>query len=268
MEQIIGVNEAFIRLEVFAFMVAVLSLWEWWRPRRGPFRLLSARRAVNALMLVVNVVVVRLVLVSSLVGVEVLAQNVNFGILKALSLAPAASFVVTLLALDLVVYLQHRLFHVVPWLWRMHAVHHSDVDFDLTTGVRFHPGEIIVSTVIKGAAVVLLGAAPLAVLVFEAVLSSASLFTHANARMPSFVDTLLRWVLVTPDMHRIHHSVDDDEHNHNFGFCLTWWDRLLGSYRAQPRAPLDEMAIGLDAFRDPSDQRLARFMTQPVRTMA
>ncbi|MEE9254191.1 MAG: sterol desaturase family protein, partial [Pseudomonadales bacterium] len=152
--RITEMNEGFIRLEVFAFMVAALSLWEWRRPRRIPFRLLSARRLVNVLMLVVNIVIVRLALISSLVGVAVMAQDADFGILRALALPPAAAFLLALLVLDLVVYVQHRLFHIVPWLWRVHAVHHSDVEFDQTNAVRFHPVEIIVSTIIKASAVV------------------------------------------------------------------------------------------------------------------
>ena len=261
----VEMNEGIIRLEVFVFMVAVLSLWEWRRPRRLPFRFVSARRLVNVLMLLVNMLIVRIVLISSLVGIAVMAQDADVGILRAVALPPAGAFVVALVTLDLVVYLQHRLFHVVPWLWRVHAVHHSDLEFDQTTAVRFHPIEIIVSTGIKAAAVVAIGATPLAVIAFEAVLSSASLFSHANARMPSTLDTALRWVLVTPDMHRIHHSVEHEEHNLNFGFCLTWWDRLFGSYRHQPRAPHEQMSIGLTAFRDPPDQRITRLMTQPIR---
>ena len=261
-------NEAFIRLGVFVFMVAALSVWEWWRPQRPPFRLVSARRLVNVLMIVLNIVIVRLVLISSLVGIAVWAQDSEVGLLRFLPLPDPVSFLLAFVALDLVVYWQHRMFHVVPWFWRVHAVHHSDVEFDQTTGVRFHPVEIVLSTIIKGAAVVAIGATPLVVLVFEVVLSSSSLFNHANARMPRVLDRILRWVLVTPDMHRIHHSVDSDEYNRNFGFCLTWWDRLFGSYRDHPRATHEQMQIGLAGFREPSDQSVARLMTQPIRVMA
>lgn len=261
-------NEAFIRLAVFFFMVAALSVWEWRQPRRPPFRLVSARRFVNVLMLAVNIAIVRIVLISSLVGVAVMAQDSEVGLLRLLPLPDPVSFLLAFVALDLVVYWQHRMFHLAPWFWRVHAVHHSDVEFDQTTGVRFHPVEIVLSTIIKGAAVVAIGATPLAVLVFEVVLSSGSLFNHANARMPRALDRILRWVLVTPDMHRIHHSVDSDEHNRNFGFCLTWWDRLFGSYRDQPRATHEQMQIGLAGFRAPSDQSVARLMTQPIRVMA
>lgn len=261
-------NEAFIRLAVFFFMVAALSVWEWRQPRRPPFRLVSARRFVNVLMLAVNIAIVRIVLISSLVGVAVMAQDGEVGLLRLLPLPDPVSFLLAFVALDLVVYWQHRMFHLAPWFWRVHAVHHSDVEFDQTTGVRFHPVEIVLSTIIKGAAVVAIGATPLAVLVFEVVLSSSSLFNHANARMPRALDRILRWVLVTPDMHRIHHSVDSDEHNRNFGFCLTWWDRLFGSYRDQPRATHEQMQIGLAGFRAPSDQSVARLMTQPIRVMA
>ncbi len=261
-------NEAFIRLAVFFFMVAALSVWEWRQPRRPPFRLVSARRFVNVLMLAVNIAIVRIVLISSLVGVAVMAQDGEVGLLRLLPLPDPDSFLLAFEALDLVVYWQHRMFHLAPWFWRVHAVHHSDVEFDQTTGVRFHPVEIVLSTIIKGAAVVAIGATPLAVLVFEVVLSSGSLFNHANARMPRALDRILRWVLVTPDMHRIHHSVDSDEHNRNFGFCLTWWDRLFGSYRDQPRATHEQMQIGLAGFRAPSDQSVARLMTQPIRVMA
>lgn len=258
-------NEALIRVAVFAFVVGILSVWEWRRPRRVPFRLWSMRRLVNALFLAVNTVMVRIVLISSLVGVALMAEHAGLGILRAVALPGALAFALALLALDLAVYLQHRMFHAVPWLWRMHAVHHSDVEFDVSTGVRFHPLEIAVSTLIKGVAVLIIGATPAATLAFEALLSSASLFTHTNAKMSGALDAAVRSVLVTPDMHRVHHSVDADEHNRNFGFCLSWWDRLFATYRRQPRAPHERMRIGLAAFRDPSDQAIGRLMTQPLR---
>jgi sterol desaturase/sphingolipid hydroxylase (fatty acid hydroxylase superfamily) len=167
--------------------------------------------------------------------------------------------------LDLAIYFQHVMFHAVPTLWRLHRVHHSDVDFDLTTGVRFHPVEVLLSTAIKSAAVAAIGAAPLAVLLFEVLLNAASLFSHANASLPGRLENALRLLLVTPDMHRIHHSVEYDESSSNFAFSLSLWDRLFGTYRAQPRGDPATMTIGVDAFRAPGEERLDHLLAQPLR---
>jgi sterol desaturase/sphingolipid hydroxylase (fatty acid hydroxylase superfamily) len=173
--------------------------------------------------------------------------------------------IATVVVLDLFIYLQHVMFHAVPALWRLHRMHHADLDFDVTTGARFHPIEIVLSMLIKLAAVVVLGAPPVAVLIFEVVLNATAMFNHGNLRLPLAVDRVLRLFVVTPDMHRVHHSIVPAETNSNFGFNLPWWDRLLGTYRAQPAAGHVVMTIGLDDFREASDQRLDRMLIQPFR---
>ena len=162
-------------------------------------------------------------------------------------------------------YLVHLMFHAVPALWRVHRVHHADVDFDVTTGARFHPIQILLAVPIKFAVMFVLGLPVLAVLAFETVFNALSLFNHANVRVPRTVDHILRWFLVTPDMHRVHHSVDATETNSNFSFVLPWWDRLFGTYRAQPEGGHERMAIGVDQFRTPQDFRLDRMLLQPFR---
>jgi len=169
------------------------------------------------------------------------------------------------LVLDLVIYVQHMVFHHVPWLWRLHRMHHADLDIDVSTGLRFHPFEILISLAIKIAIVMAFGIPPVAVIVFEVVLNATSLFNHSNVSMPPWLDRIVRLVVVTPDMHRVHHSVVRDEHNSNFGFNLPWWDRLFGTYRGQPKAGHGGMTIGLSIFRDAKELRLDRLLTQPFR---
>jgi sterol desaturase/sphingolipid hydroxylase (fatty acid hydroxylase superfamily) len=154
-------------------------------------------------------------------------------------------------ALDLAIYLQHVMFHAIPLLWRFHRMHHADLDFDVTTGARFHPVEIILSMIIKFAVIIALGPPAIAVLAFEVILNATAMFNHSNARIPLAVDSVLRYLVVTPDMHRVHHSVEDDETNSNFGFNLPWWDRLFGTYRDQPRAGHEAMTIGIHGMNEP-----------------
>jgi sterol desaturase/sphingolipid hydroxylase (fatty acid hydroxylase superfamily) len=172
---------------------------------------------------------------------------------------------VAIVVLDLAVYLQHVLFHAVPALWRLHRMHHADLDFDVTTGNRFHPIEIVLSMVWKLTIVFALGAPALAVLAFEVVLNATAMFNHGNVRIPKRLDRWLRWLVVTPDMHRVHHSVVPSETNSNFGFNLPWWDRLFGTYRAAPAAGQEAMTIGIEQFRDPRELGLGHMLTQPFR---
>jgi sterol desaturase/sphingolipid hydroxylase (fatty acid hydroxylase superfamily) len=167
--------------------------------------------------------------------------------------------------LDLAIYLQHVLFHAVPALWRLHRMHHADLEFDVTTGARFHPLEILLSMAIKLGVVAALGAPAVAVLMFEMLLNATAMFNHSNVRMPARLDSSLRWIVVTPDMHRVHHSVNPREANSNFGFNLPWWDRLFGTYRPEPTAGHESMTIGIEQFREPAEQRLDRMLTQPFR---
>jgi sterol desaturase/sphingolipid hydroxylase (fatty acid hydroxylase superfamily) len=185
-------------------------------------------------------------------------------VLNALDLPSWAAVLLAVTALDLVIYLQHVMFHAVPALWRLHRMHHADLEFDVTTGLRFHPAEILLSMGLKLAAVAVLGPPPVAVLIFEVLLNATAMFNHSNIRLPLAVDRVLRLVVVTPDMHRVHHSIVPQETNSNFGFNLPWWDRLLGTYRAQPAAGHDGMVIGIEQFRTRRDLWLDRMLIQPA----
>jgi sterol desaturase/sphingolipid hydroxylase (fatty acid hydroxylase superfamily) len=187
------------------------------------------------------------------------------GVFNVVGVPFAVAFVLSLVVLDLAIWLQHRLFHAVPLFWRLHRVHHADLDFDVTTGARFHPLEILLSMLFKLTVVAALGAPALAVLAFEVLLNATSMFNHGNVRLPASVDRILRLAVVTPDMHRVHHSIDPRETNSNFGFNLPWWDRLFGTYRAQPAAGHDAMTIGIGQFRAPRELWLDRMLLQPFR---
>jgi sterol desaturase/sphingolipid hydroxylase (fatty acid hydroxylase superfamily) len=214
---------------------------------------MRARRWPHNLGLVVlNTALLRLLFPAASVGVALFVEQHDWGLLNYLNLPGTTALVVAVVALDFIIYLQHVLFHAVPALWRLHRVHHADLDFDVTTGVRFHPIEIVLSMLIKFAGIVVLGPSVAAVVLFEVLLNATSLFNHANLRLPAVVDGTLRWLLVTPDMHRVHHSVADNETNSNFGFNLPWWDRLLGTYRGQPRGGHQGMTIGMLDLRDPA----------------
>ena len=193
------------------------------------------------------------------------AEAQGIGLLRWLGAPGWLAVPASVALLDLAIYLQHRVFHAVPWLWRLHRVHHADLELDATTGLRFHPIEILLSMAIKIGVVVALGAPALAVLIFEVLLNAGSLFSHANIALPRRLEGWLRALIVTPEMHRVHHSVVRAETDSNFGFCLSWWDRLLGTYRAAPAAGLDGMTVGIGAFRDPAELRLDRLLTQPFR---
>jgi sterol desaturase/sphingolipid hydroxylase (fatty acid hydroxylase superfamily) len=202
---------------------------------------------------------------SAAVGIAILADERGVGLLNAFPVPYPVAMILSLLALDLMMYLMHLMFHAVPAFWRVHRVHHADIDFDLTTGVRFHPIQIVLSVPIKFAVIFVLGPPVLAVLLFEAAFNAVLVFSHANIRIPTAVDRVLRWFIVTPDMHRLHHSVDATETNSNFGFALTWWDRLFGTYRAEPAAGHEGMTIGVDQFRARRDSWLDRLLLQPFR---
>lgn len=256
--------EPLLRFGAFVAIFVAVAAWEALAPRRR-LRWSRARRWPHNLgLLALDVIVVRFLAPGAAIGVAVLAAADGWGLLHALALPEWVAVVFAVLALDLAIYGQHILFHRVPLLWRLHRVHHTDTDFDVTTGTRFHPIEILLSLGIKCAVIVLLGAPPLAVLIFEVVLNVSSMFNHANARLPDAVDSWLRWLLVTPDMHRVHHSVVGREMNSNFGFNVPWWDRLFGTYRAQPLAGHAEMRIGVEGFGAPEEVRLSRLLVQPL----
>ena len=258
-------TELAIRLAAFAGVFSVMALWELLAPRRPLAVGRSPRWPSNLGILVADVLAVRLLLPTAAAGVALVAAERGFGLFHVVGLSFWLAAPIGFLALDLVIYGQHVMFHHVPWLWRLHRMHHADLDIDVTTGVRFHPVEILLSLVIKIATVALLGIPVAAVVCFEVVLNATSMFNHANASLPRWLDRVARLMLVTPDMHRVHHSILRQETDSNFGFNLPWWDRLFGTYRAEPRAGHDGMTIGLPVFRDPGELRLDRLLTQPFR---
>jgi len=252
MDATVQTYESSIRLGIFLGVFGLVAVAEILAPRR-PLTLMRARRWPHNLGLVVlNTALLRLLFPAASVGIALFVEQHDWGLLNYLDLPGTTALVVAVVALDFIIYLQHVLFHAVPALWRLHRVHHADLDFDVTTGVRFHPIEIVLSMLIKFAGIVVLGPSVAAVVLFEVLLNATSLFNHANLRLPAVVDGTLRWLLVTPDMHRVHHSVADDETNSNFGFNLPWWDRLLGTYRGQPRGGHQGMTIGMLDLRDPA----------------
>ena len=256
-------HEPMIRLAFFAGILLVMAAWEAILPRRN--RLVSrwARWPSNLGIVALNTFVLRLTIPVAAVGLAALGEQRGWGLLNNLSLPGWANVVIAFVLLDLVIYLQHVMFHAVPALWRLHRMHHADLDFDVTTGARFHPVEILLSMGLKLGVVAALGAPAVAVLIFEVVLNATSMFNHGNIGLPAPIDRTLRWIVVTPDMHRVHHSAIPDETNSNFGFNLPWWDRLFGTYRDQPAAGHDGMTVGLDSFRDPAQLRLDRMLVQP-----
>jgi len=258
-------HEPAIRFAVFAVVLALMVLWEVLAPRR-PLAVGRARRWPGNLGLAaLDTVLLRLVFPTAAVGIASFGAARGWGLLPGLGLSGWPAVVVAVVVLDLAVYLQHVLFHALPVLWRLHRMHHADLDLDVTTGSRFHPIEILLSMVWKLAIVVARGAPAVGVLLFELLLNATAMFNHGNVRVPEDADRVLRWLVVTPDMHRVHHSIVPAETNSNFGFNLPWWDRLLGSYRAAPAAGYEGMTIGLAQFRDPDELRLHRMLLQPFR---
>jgi sterol desaturase/sphingolipid hydroxylase (fatty acid hydroxylase superfamily) len=255
--------ETWIRLSVFVGIFAVMTLWEVVAPRRLRPVPRSARWPSNLALVALNTLLMRLILPTSAVAVALAAEAQGIGLIPWLSVPSAAAFAVALVLLDLAIYLQHALFHAVPWLWRLHRMHHADVDVDATNGLRFHPFEIVLSMLIKFAVILLVGAPAAAVVVFEVMLSSLAVFNHSNVGIPESWDKRLRWLLVTPDMHRIHHSWHAEEHSRNFGFNLSGWDRLFGTYLAQPRDGQENMTLGLPILRDRKWLRLDNMLRQP-----
>jgi len=256
--------EPALRVAAFLGVFVPVAVWEALTPRRVRRFSRSGRWPHNLGLLALNVLLLRVLAPGAAIAVAIAAEAHGWGLLAATTALPDwAKVLAAIVALDLAVYLQHVLFHAVPVLWRLHRVHHADTDFDVTTGTRFHPIEILVSTGIKCAAVAAIGAPAVAVLAFEVILNATAMFNHANARLPESVDRWLRRLVVTPDMHRVHHSVVWRETNSNFGFNLPYWDRLFGTYRAQPAQGHSGMTIGLEVFRAPKDMRLDRMLLQP-----
>jgi len=263
MTELLLANELTIRLAFFVGVLIVMMLWEAAAPCRQDVTRV-VRWTSNLGIVAVNTIVLRLVFPTAAVGFAAVAETQGWGLFTVIAVPGRVAFVVALVALDMAIYIQHVMFHAVPVLWRLHRMHHADIGFDVTTGLRFHPLEIILSMVFKIVVLAALGAPVAAVLVFEVVLNATAMFHHGNVRLPRRLDALLRLVVVTPDMHRVHHSIVPAETNSNFGFNMPWWDRLFGTYCAQPAAGHNEMTIGIEQFRGPRDQWLDRMLMQPM----
>jgi sterol desaturase/sphingolipid hydroxylase (fatty acid hydroxylase superfamily) len=258
-------TELIIRVGAALSIFSALALWEVLAPRRDMLIGRGRRWPSNLGILVLDALLVRLLIPTAAVGIAVIAAQRGWGLLNITPWPAWLEALLGFLVLDLAIYAQHVAFHKVPLLWRLHRMHHADLDIDVSTGLRFHPIEIILSMLIKIAVVVLVGVPAVAVIAFEVVLNATSMFNHSNAAMPSRLDRIVRMLVVTPDMHRVHHSVLRHETDSNFGFNLPWWDRLFGTYRPQPQAGHERMTIGLPIFRDPQELRLDRLITQPFR---
>ena len=246
-------HEPFIRLAAFLSIFITMAIWESFSPRRRLNTPKTSRWVSNICITLIGTVLVRALF--PVLAVTFAANSTSMGILHHIPLPFSVRVIIGIIALDLIIYGQHVMFHSIPLLWRLHMMHHADLDIDVTTGLRFHPLEIILSMAIKLVAILLVGPPVLAVILFEILLNATSMFNHGNIRIPAGMDRLLRFLVVTPDMHRVHHSVVIVETNSNFGFNLPWWDRLFGTYRAQPAAGHEDMVLGLSQFRD--SQRLS-----------
>jgi sterol desaturase/sphingolipid hydroxylase (fatty acid hydroxylase superfamily) len=251
MNEFVLEHEIAIRLGFFFGIFATMAAWELVAPRRALTVSKPVRWLNNVGLVALNSVALRLIFPAAAVGMAAFAQAQGWGLFNYYAVAPWLAVAASVVAMDLIIYLQHVMVHAVPVLWRLHRVHHADLDFDVTTGARFHPLEIVLSMLIKFATIAVLGPPVVAVVIFEVLLNATALFNHANVRLPLPVDRVLRWFVVTPDMHRVHHSIEDDETNSNFGFNLPWWDRLFGTYRDQPRGGHQAMTIGIRSFRQP-----------------
>lgn len=259
-------NEGVLRLMIFVAIAILVGTAERWFPRRTLNPSNRSRWITNLGLVAINTLVVRFVFPTAAVGFAWQVEQLGWGFLHAVELPFWLAFLLGAVALDFVIYLQHILFHAVPAFWRLHMVHHSDLDFDFTTGVRFHPLEILLSMGIKFATIAALGPPVLAVLFFEVMLNASSMFNHSNIRLAPKLDRVLRRVIVTPDMHRVHHSWVRSETNSNYGFNLSCWDRLFGTYQPQPAASHEHMTIGLENLRDPTKLTLRRLLSLPWRS--
>lgn len=253
------------RLVAFLTVFTAMALCEAVAPRRQRSYSRMTRWPSNFAVAAINALAIRVIVPGIVVAAAILERQREWGLMNNLRLPTWGAIAISLILLDLAIYLQHVVFHAVPVFWRVHRMHHADLDFDASAGIRFHPLESIVSMLIKLSTVAVLGAPALAVLIFEILLNASSMFNHGNLRIPVTLDRYLRWLLVTPDMHRVHHSMLPAETNSNFGFNLPWWDRLFGTYRDQPARGHDSMIIGIEQFRDARELWLDRMLVQPLR---
>ncbi len=257
-------NNSLVRLSAFLLAVLLIGSWEVVMPRRALSISKLLRWTNNWLISAINSVLLYLIFPVLGVGVAILAAENHWGLFNILDLGPYISVVLFILMFDLAIYWQHRVYHLIPLLWRLHRMHHADPDFDVSTGIRFHPLSIVLSMLIKMLVIVLLGPPPVAVLLTEIILNVTALFNHGNIYLTPRVDAILRLFIVTPDMHRVHHSVIPEETNTNFGFNFPWWDRLFRSYQAQPKGGHDSMEIGVRGFHSTDDQKLHRLLLHPT----
>ena len=259
-------HEVIIRLGFFFGVLALIALWEIVAPRRALTVSKLLRWSNNLGLVFFNTLVLRLLFPAAAVGLAAFASSQGWGIFNYLEVPFWLTVVVSVVVMDFIIYLQHVMVHAVPLFWRLHRVHHADLDYDVTTGARFHPIEIILSMLIKFATIIVLGPPVVAVVIFEVILNGLAMFNHGNIRLPLGLDRVLRLLIVTPDMHRVHHSVEDDEANSNFGFNLSLWDRLFGTYRDQPRGGHEGMTIGIHKFRTPAEaSRIDGLLLMPFR---
>ena len=260
-------DEAILRLSIFLTVFAVFAIWEIIAPRRVQHYSKSLRWLNNLAITSINVLITRLLIPVTAIFVAMFAKNSGLGLLNIIELPEIAAIIVAVILLDLAIYIQHVIFHKVDFLWRLHRMHHADLEFDVTTAIRFHPVEIVLSLAIKMLVIVAIGAPVVAVLVFEIVLNASSVFNHANIRIPKAIDAILRLFIVTPDMHRVHHSIIRKETDSNFGFNLPWWDYIFKTYRAQPKEGHLGMTIGIENFREQRELWLDRLLLQPLRKL-
>jgi len=255
-KELIFQYESYIRLGSFLGLFILLMAWEVASPKRKLLQLRRFRWFSNIGLIVTSSILIRFIIPTAAVGVALLAEKDNLGFLNYFDLSTTAHFIIAFILMDLAIYFQHVMFHALPMFWRFHRVHHSDLDCDISTGLRFHPFEMIISILFKFVIIISIGAPVIAVVCFEIILNAASMFTHSNIKIPANLEKLVRWIVVTPDMHRIHHSVNENETNSNFGFFISVWDRLFGTYINEPKEGQQNMEIGLHSFRQAKWQNL------------
>jgi sterol desaturase/sphingolipid hydroxylase (fatty acid hydroxylase superfamily) len=265
MDHTLMAEESLVRLACFAGVFLLMALWEIAAPRRNDAARRPVRWTSNLGVIILDTLLIRLIVPTAVVGLAMQAEAAHWGLLELVAWPLWIKAVISVVVLDLAIYLQHVIFHAIPALWRVHRMHHADLHIDVSTGVRFHPVEMILSLGIKMVVVAGLGAPALAVLVFELLLNATSMFSHSNVRLPDRLDRIVRWIVVTPDMHRIHHSIEAAETNSNFGFNFSLWDRMFGTYRSAPALGQLGMTVGVEQFRDPRELWLDRMLTQPLR---
>ena len=258
-------GEQILRLAIFLGVLGILMTAEFLWPRRRQTIERKKRWPQHLALVTLDLILARLVFPLSLAGFCIVVKQNDWGIFNMLDISFWPSFILSILALDLIIYTQHVIFHKLPFLWRLHRVHHTDTEFDVTTALRFHPAEILLSMIVKFAVLIILGAPPEAALAFEIILNATAMFNHGNISIPMSIDRWLRHIIVTPDMHRVHHSVSQSETNSNYGFSLSLWDRIFNTYLAQPEKGHEGMTVGLDIFRKTEDMRIDNLLLQPFK---